>query len=270
MRGRFRKEMTEYKVVYSVSDNSDLIPRALDSIRSLRKFIGRDNVIVFYTPPASIENYQALSKLANVIKTENITKPFDTRGYDEKGAPKGVHRYGEKIHLCDVDFPNVVFLDADTIVKKDISPLLDGDFDFFARPPKQINNTFNPKVWKMMFESINKKPVPMFNAGFLIFKNYLHVRIRDIWLGYTNDENLPNPNSPSNCKEQWALSMALATVNAKIKYMTFEQHALMWRGEKDMDTCVLHGKLPPVYRRFRFWVGNKRRRVQRLLLSEGR
>jgi len=64
--------------------------------------------------------------------------------------------------------------------------------------------------------------------------------------------------------------MALATVNAKIKYMTFEQHALMWRGEKDMETCVLHGRLPPTYRRFRFWLGNKRRRVQRILLSERR
>ena len=262
--------MTEYKVIYSVSDNSDLIPRALDSIKSLRRFIARDNVIVFYTPPTSIENYQALSNLANVIKTENITKPFDTRGFDEKGTAKGFQRYGEKVHLCDVDFPNVVFLDADTVVKKDISPLLNDDFDFSGRAPKQVEYIFNPQVWKMMFQNINKHPVPMFNTGFLIFKNYLHFRIRDIWLQYINDEHLPNPNSPFNCREQWALSMALAVVNAKIKYMTFEQHALMWRGEKDMETCVLHGRLPPVSRRFRFWLGNKRRRVQRMLLSERR
>jgi hypothetical protein len=264
------KKVESFKVVYSVSDNANLIPEALNSIKSLRKFVAKDDVIVIYTPPRSIKNYQALSKIATVQETENITKPFDTKGYDEKGLAKGLHRYGEKAHLCDINFPNVVFLDADTIVKKDISPLLDGDFDFSARPPKQINNTFNPCVWKTMFDSINKQPVPMFNAGFLIFKNYLHFRIRDSWLGYINDDKLPNPNAPSNCKEQWALSMALATVNARIKYMTFKQHALMWRGEKDLETCVLHGRLPPPYRRFRFWVGNKRMRVQRLLLGRRR
>jgi hypothetical protein len=258
-----------YKVVYSVSDNADLILRALSSIKSLEKFVSKDNIIVFYTPPRSEKNQEKLSKLAIVKEAENVTKPFDARVDRIDPRLRGPQRYGEKVHLCEVDFPNVVFLDADTIVKKDISPLLVGDFDFCARAPVQISSNFNPSVWKTMFANINREPVPMFNAGFLIFKNYLHLRIRDTWLQYINDDSLPNPNS-FNCKEQWALSMALATVDARVRYMTFEQHALMWRGEKDMETCVLHGRLPPRYRRFRCWVGNKRRRVQRLLLSGGR
>jgi hypothetical protein len=82
---------------------------ALNSIKSVEKFVSKNNVIVFYTPPRSIENYRTLSNVANVIEVENITKPFSTQVYSKKGLAGEAHRYGEKVHLCEVDFPNVVF-----------------------------------------------------------------------------------------------------------------------------------------------------------------
>jgi hypothetical protein len=252
----------EYKVVYTVSDCGDLIPAVLKSIKSLERFVQKENVIVFYTPPRSKENYSKLSEIAEVKAVENITTPFDMHGCDEKGFLKGAQRYGEKLHLCEVDCPNVIFLDADTVVKKDITLLLDGDFDFSALPPK-IYSKFNKDIMKAVFRNIGTEPIPMFNCGFLIFKNYLHFKIKDAWLKYTEDETLSDPQFIT--KEQWALSLALSRVGAKIKCMTFEQHALMWRGKTHADTFVLHGRNPLIYRRFRFWVGRHRRRIQKLL-----
>jgi hypothetical protein len=254
---------TFYKVVYSVSDKADLIARTLDSIRSVRNFVSKDDIIVFYTPPRSRKNREKLLKVAIVRELENVTKPFDART-DSRGA----RRYGEKVHLCEVDFPNVVFLDADTIVKKDLLPLLDGDFDFSARYRQRTNEEFDQNVWERMFETIGKQPIPMFNAGFMIFKNHCQTRLREYWLRYINDSCLPNPHPIVNAREQYALSLALACLGAKIKYMTSEQHAFICDGEKDMETYVVHGRLPPFYRRLRFWIGKKRRSVQSLLFGK--
>jgi hypothetical protein len=267
---------TFYKVAYSVSDTADLITRVLKSIKSLERFVPKENVIVFYTSPRSVDNYRRLSEIANVKMVDNITIPFDAQFDRAEYSLKGARRYGEKVHLCEVDCPNVIFLDADTTIKKDITQLLEGDFDFFARASPynftisgklMQNNKINQEVWKGMFEAIGKQPIAMFNCGFLIFKNYYHQKVRDRWLRCINDDSFPNPSPPSFLKEQWALSVALASVDARIKYMTFEHHAYFTQREYHLDTYVLHARIPPLYKRFRNFVGKYRRRIQQLILK---
>jgi len=133
-------------------------------------------------------------------------------------------------------------LDADTIVKKDLSPLLHGSFDFSAReqfPPMCHSRNFNMKIWLSIFQQLGKDPIPVPNAGFMIFKNFLHRRIKYEWLKLTNDECLANPCTYSNLKEQSAL--ALAVSGNGIKWMTSKEHAYRWLNEQRAETYVLHG-----------------------------
>jgi len=259
-RSVMKENKEDYKVVYTVSDVGDLIPCVLRSIESLEKFVSKKNIIVFYTPPRSRENYLKLSNVAVVKEVDNITKPFDVLAAQKKakGLPLSPRHYGEKVHLCEVECENVLFLDADTVVRKDITELLAGNYDFSALPPAyEMDEALVAKA----FASIGKDPLPQFNCGFLIFKNSLHVRIKDLWLKYINDETLADDQF--HTKEQWALSLALANVNPRIRYMTFIHNARIWAGKAHVDAYVLHGVTLPSNKRLRAWFGRERKRVLR-------
>lgn len=223
--------------VYTVSDRAFLVSEACRSIKSLRKYADRNEIIVFLTPPGSASGRARLSELAIVKEVDNLTKPFVFK------KERGPAPYGEKVHLCDVNSPNVIFLDADTVVKKDLTPLLNGDFDFSARRqfPTREEETreVERKAWLQLFRERGKKAIPMPNAGFMIFKNYLHSRIKEEWLRLVNDDNLPNACLSCNPKEQTAL--ALTVSGSKIRWLTVKEHAFRWREEEGMDSCVVHG-----------------------------
>ena len=229
----------DIRYVYTVSDIGCMIPDAIRSIKSLRKYVGKGDIVVFFTPPRSKLSYALLSKLAVVKEVDNISTPFVFFG------GHGLGRYGEKCHLCDVSSSTVVFLDADTIVRKDLFPLLEGDFDFSARkhfPTKEsATGWIDEKLWLEIFRDIGKEPVPMPNAGFMIFKNFFHHRIKEEWLKYVNDANLPNACLHSyNPKEQTAIALALS--GKKIRWLTAKEHAYSWLGEGNIDTYVVHKK----------------------------
>jgi hypothetical protein len=155
-----------------------------------------------------------------------------------------------------------MFLDADTFVRKDITQLLEGDYDFSALPPILHDDGLDYQSMEKIFIDIGKEPLPQFNCGFLIFKNGFHHKVKDLWLKYTNDYKFPN-HLQFGCKEQWALSLALAYNGAKIKNMTFEQNARTWAGKTHADAFVVHGRKPSMYKCLRVWFGRERRRVQR-------
>lgn len=164
----------DIKYVYSISDNAALIPNVIHSIKSPRRYVDKEDIVVFFTPPRSKISCARLSKLAVVKEVDNVTKPFIFAKHH------GYGRYGEKIHLCDVPSSIIVFLDADTIVKKDLLPLLKGDFDFSARKhfptAKSAAGWIDWRKWLEIFMNFRKTPIPMPNAGFMIFKKLLPPR----------------------------------------------------------------------------------------------
>lgn len=221
----------EAKFVYTVCDKGNMVSECLKSIESLRKFVDKDSVIVFYTPPRNKATLAKLSNLARVQEVPNITKPF---ALAQNLSPS---HYGEKAHLCNLDYSTIVFLDGDTIIKK--IPSFSGDYDFSARQAT-FNQDLNPTIWESMFKNVGKKPIPMPNTGFMIFKNYCHRAIREEWLKLINDPCLPNPHPTSNLKEQYALALAIS--GKRIKWMTAKEHAFKWRGEVGFGSCVVHGR----------------------------
>jgi hypothetical protein len=227
--------------VYTVSARGCLIDEALNSVKSLRRYVDKKDVIVYFTPPSDSQAVERLSQYAIVRNVDNLTKPFEFK----KERPPG--RYGEKIHLCDVESPIVVFLDADTTVKKDPASLIEGDFDFSARrqfpSDEETAREMDEHAWSEIFERLGREPIPMPGAGFMIFKNHLHTKIREEWLGYINDDDLPNACRYCNPKEQTAL--ALAMNGARVRWLTAKECAYKWLDEEAVDTFVLHGPSYP-------------------------
>ena len=222
----------DFKIVYSLSNVRDLIRDCLRSLKTLNRFIDKNNIIIFYTPPRNYKTYNKLKKRAEVKEVDNISEPFwftNNRGY---------LRAGEKIHLCNVNNENIIFLDCDTIVKRNPLELLNYDFDFMGRIEKRAMAKFDLKKWNNMFKKFNKKPIPMFNTGFMIFKNYTHRKIKNDWIKYSFMD-LPKIHPLTYQKEQYALSLALSVF--KIKYMSNREHAFRWYDEEKINTYILHG-----------------------------
>lgn len=220
----------KYAVVYTLSDVGDMIRYCLKSLRTLSRFVHKENIIVFYTPPRNRQSLKKLSKLATVIEADNITKPFI---FQERRGPG---RYGEKVHLCEVDRNNVIFLDCDTEVKRDLTVLLEWECDFAGRAGSMVD--FDMGVWFRMFKDRGKEPVSMFNTGFMVFRNGAHKRIRDEWISYLDDD-LPQAHPRSYQKDQYSLALALSGLNLRL--MNREEHAFRWLDEEHVDTIVLHG-----------------------------
>jgi len=220
------------KFVYTVCDKKKLVKEIVRSLKSIRRFIEKEHIIVFYTPPRSEKVFKMLSRYAVVKPVPNITKPFVF------AKERGAGRYGEKIHVCDVDCPNVIFLDCDTIIKKNPLPLLVGDFDVAVRAGT-ANERFNREIWEKMFRSRGADPIPMPSAAFIIFKNYAHKDIKNLWLSLTNSE-LENPHPEYNLKEQYALALALAITNKKIKWLSKQEYAFRFRKEDETNAYVVH------------------------------
>lgn len=224
----------DYRFVYSLSNKNKLIKNFMKSVKSLNKYVHRNKIFVYYTPPLDYDNLSKLSKYAEIKITKNITKPFIFR------SNRGLGRYGEKVHLCETKSDVVFFLDCDTIIKKNPLELIKGDYDFSARIGSGYYD-FDMTLWGNMFRKRGRLPIPMPNTGFMIFKNSIHRNLFSLWLNLINSD-IDNPHPVSNLKEQYALALCLS--GYKIRWMSKNEHAFLWKGEKKTNTYVLHGTTP--------------------------
>jgi hypothetical protein len=249
---KVRHKSKEYKIIYSVSDVRDLIKDTICSIKTLNKYIDKEDIIIFYTPPRSMRGYDRLSKLGTVIKEDNLT--------DEISLRKGLGRYGDKFHALFVDSPNVIFLDSDTIINGDISRHLEGDYEVSGRIAPNFNN-LNMNVWNLMFFELGKTPIPMINTGYLIFQDHTHNKIADKVVEYMYAD-LPRPDPNSNQKDQYALSLAVS--DKKIKWMNQTIHSFIWKNEFKGD--VVHGSVPRIGSDLKILYNRMKLRTKKILI----
>lgn len=237
------------KVVYSVSNKSHLIEETLKSIETLSRFVDEKDIIVFYTPPRSEETIKKLLDVAEVMLVKNISKPYAIK--------KNPVRCGEKCHIGDLPYREVIFLDSDTTVNRNILELVDkGDYDFSARICWGYH-LIDTKIWESMFIKRGKNPIPMVQGGFLIFKNFCHRDIASEWLGYINDPNFPEVNPCVSgqflMKDQYALSLSVS--GKRIRWMSKTEHTsthpAIYCG-KLARPYVIHGH--PYRRRRKYYV----------------
>ncbi len=239
-----------FSIVYTLSDRRDMPQQILKSLESLSCFVNKQKIFVFYTPPRSSKTERKLEKYATIIKTENTTTPFI---FDRV---MGLGNYGEKIHLCEIDTSSVIFLDCDTIIKKDVTELLPGTFDFSGRMGR--NREIDWDLWKTYCMKHNKAMRGIFNTGFMIFKNGMHHKIKAEWKKFI-EADIPKIHPYTYTKEEYALSLVLPHKN--IKFMTEKEHAFGWKGESNADTYVLHGYPRTRLRRLHMRVLSLKRKI---------
>jgi len=229
--------MDEFKVVYTLSDSKSLILQAVNSVKSLIRFVDKSN-IVFIINPYSKKLEKILGRFGEIYRGNDY--------YTRLNLP--IYKY--KIEMCDINAKNLIFLDCDTIIYKDITELLDGDFQFFGReePCRSINgnfkNTWNEEIWKNNLRKFrkNENAIP-YNDGFIIFKDGIHKKIKDEFILFYkmyNEGSLKSPNTVDNMHHnEFALSMAVA--NYKCKSMSENHHWYGWRNEMFKEKpYVLH------------------------------
>ncbi|WEL24030.1 hypothetical protein [Candidatus Nanohalovita haloferacivicina] len=214
--------------VYTLSSRNKMVQQCLRSIATLKNHVEPEQIKIFYTPPYDKEDEEILEETgAEIIKKENQTEAFNV----SRSLPE--RHYGEKINLCSLEEENVVFLDCDTVVGNNIWDVLEGDFEFKARPEEPPEE----EEWKPLFEK-HEEPYTdwMPNAGFLIFKNGFHRGLEDKWLKYFQEMDIQR--GKVNHREQYAL--ALATASGNVEKMTSKEHTLEWLEEKTADAYVYH------------------------------
>ena len=221
----------ETAFVYTLSSRDNMVQQCLRSIATLKHYVNEEQIKIFYTPPYNEQDEKALKDTgAKLLKKENQTEAFNV----SRSLPE--RHYGEKVNLCALEEENIVFLDCDTVVGKDIWDVMEGDFDFKARPSKIFAQ--ENKEWENLFKENDEAYMDwMPNAGFMIFKNGFHREIEGKWRRYiTNDPDFSL--GKVNHNEQYAL--ALAVSGGDVKMMEEKEHVFEWKGEKVADAYVYH------------------------------
>lgn len=158
----------------------------------------------------------------------------------------GDYFHGNKAYLCEVPAARVLFLDADTIVLRPLELLWSGwCHDFRARI---ANATYGPRwkhdVWLETFRHLGARPLPMFNAGVLLFQNGAHRKIAEEWrslIAKYQDGLIAEPLEINRHQsEQWALALATSLASLSISMMGPNEHTYGWLDEPLGDTIVLH------------------------------
>lgn len=196
-----------------------IMPKSLEiAAKSERRFLPKEKIIGFYTPPRSEEITNQLKDLLTLKNVPNLTPPFQ--------ATKGRWHsfYGEKIRLADMNSPNVLHLDCDCLTVHDPSRVFDADFDIAfidATPWKKENVLYTEafqRNWNNLFESHGKKPIPFFQASVIFAKDNILKEIKDEYISIM-EEDIPLLESfyPKN-----EYAFALCCSEKKVKYLGFD------------------------------------------------
>lgn len=218
--------MTTY--AYTLSSVGNMFEWAFLSIQTLRRYVSSSDIIVFFTPPRESRHIEQLAALGvNIEKRQNSTNAF--KAFDTE------QHYGEKTHISSIRDDTVVFLDCDTLVFRDITKVIEGDFEFKARPG---TSPVRQPEWKQLFDRFGEQYLNwMPNAGFLVFKNSLHRKIGDKWREYIQTD-LEYQHGATNHKEQYALALAVGDSN--YIQMSTTEHVMLWNNEFPPNGIVYH------------------------------
>jgi SAM-dependent methyltransferase len=158
----------------------------------------------------------------------------------------GDYFYGNKLFVCESQYGRAIFLDADTLVLKPLQRLYEGtSADLLARPGSaSALPGWDEQSWQSTFRKLRLgPPVPMLNAGVLVFQNGAHARIQPHWADYIEQYrqgNLPHPSNDLRMFEQWSLSLAVSKSGLEVMTLSENEHAFGWRADCADEAVVFH------------------------------
>jgi len=211
------------KIVYTASDKPLLKKCLYHSIKSLASFVDANDIIIISTPP-HINDLE----ISGIIKQRNLYQDYP---------------YADKIYVGLVDDDEVIYLDCDTRINKNIINLLNYNFDVSCRRGSNSDRFTSTRKYTHLLSYLNLSYVPMYNTGFIIFKNKTHKKIMDKWI--KNLELLRTKQWDLDFEyvyEQFAFSIATKQLNLNVREMDSTEHFFMWSDNlKDMSNAyVIH------------------------------
>lgn len=221
----------ETKFFYTLSSRGEMVQKIFYSIVSLTNYVEPQNIKVVFTPPILEEDVEKIQELGVEVEEKDhaVNKMFRKNGYDD------LKSYGDKLWLTEERAENIVFLDCDTLIMGDIWKVLEGDFDFKARPANE-----KLKGWKNLFEANNEPLMDwMPNAGFLVFKQSTHRNISEKWRQYYLEIDDRSYNESGTIyREQYALALAVSSL--KKQKMTSLEHRMDWADSPNTEGILYH------------------------------
>ena len=232
--------MNDLKIVYTASTGEKHLKELETSLISLNKFVDKDNIQMIFNPCSPSEKkIHKFNKYGQVIIGDDYYQKLK------------LNNLKFKIEPLDTKSENLIFLDVDTVIKKDITDLLNDDYDFYGRPEPFFTDHTSRYVQNLKWYEdnwlslLNKYGCPKnavaYNSGFIIFKNRTHNKIRkqveEIFkLLYEKKHPYPHSGYPFHCDE-FAISISTSPYNCKL--MTKDEHLFAWK-EAPCDSYVIH------------------------------
>jgi len=240
----------KYKIVYTISNNEKMLEELKYSILSARRWLNKEDIVVIFTPPYDNNSIKDIERIATVfIKDNNIASSFSIHPLSPNPIIKP---YGDKIYIKDINCPNILFLDCDTIIYNNPDRLFEGDFDFGGIATDTIQEQWQYKSnslqkLKRVYKLYNTD-CHLWDGGTLIFKNFSHQKIASDWLDiYENERNLMDYSLRPNRKTYDQTSLTIAIYKHKLKTKIFDDSYIKkvrgnW-SEDDIDDNIilLHG-----------------------------
>ena len=207
------------RLVYVTWRGKPLYDRLLiKSIKSARRWLDKDEVYVI-----AIGGYRGDFD-ATVIQAD----------------PVPIHDWiANRLAICDIMDDEMLYLDADIIVNRDIRELFDGDFEFRARVAYDDPRCGGQHLARIA-ASLGKPATPMWNGGAVIFKKGLHRRIKKEWYDLYQAFVTRKLPTPPGCAYHWVqLSFALAVAGHKVLPLSSEEHYLYGVDGRDLERPYL-------------------------------
>lgn len=140
----------------------------------------------------------------------------------------------------------VIYLDSDTLVMKPLDSLWEQypNCDLIARPASAYGREdWDQENWIKLLDSLNASFIPYLNAGFLIFQNGSHEKLKNIWSEYTLNifaNKLMKIERPDRFSEQYALALAAASQGFSVGLLDSSGQAFGWLRESAETTHLFH------------------------------
>jgi len=224
---------------YTLSDAHGLPPLLDDSLKSIDKYVNKEDIYILYTPPLSNAHIKTLRSQDYTVQIKHVTPPW---------------RFSCKNLLCDHETENLVFLDCDLLFYKDITELWKQmekeDYLFAGRPDTAYtHHLFQHNLWEETCKQLNVRVLPEINTGFMMFREDTHKKIKRDWNNYLEAYLSRKLSSPIGRRtiNQLALTLAISknVPLERIWLLDDRHHIFEWSEKgKGRDTYVFHRKTP--------------------------
>jgi len=226
--------MDDYKIFYSCNaSEGKMLKYLFYSILSARKYINKEDVLVYLHPPYNNENTELIDKIKKISKVTNLDDyigiPYSVH---PKSDPNNKRYFGEKLNVINVDSDIVIALDCDTFIYKDPIILLEGDYDFGANATDLTKTSWQSKnnlieIMRRVYKFKLSDEIHLWNGGTYIFKNRSHKKIGKYWLDiFNNDRNTLDYCMKPNRKVYDQTALSVATAKYRLKLKTFSDKVI--------------------------------------------